>query len=219
MKFYNRFVSLFLTVRLVKLTEVPFTSTQNVKMKDVLLKDPIELEEDLKYWKIIPDLLKEAPKQPMQAWWLDGGWTGTEAIFGNEINDPEITAEEPFWLEWKTNNDTFHTMMMVGIDEKPKKYTSFKEKQYWIIVNIKGFDFLAGEYLTEYMGPDPPENKGLLRYVFLVYRQPDKLKFKEKKISSRKDIYRTNFSSKAFADKYNLGKPMAINFFRARFEY
>ncbi|XP_018905886.1 protein D2 isoform X2 [Bemisia tabaci] len=189
MKFYNRFVSLFLTVRLVKLTEVPFTSTQNVKMKDVLLKDPIELEEDLKYWKIIPDLLKEAPKQPMQAWWLDGGWTGTEAIFGNEINDPEITAEEPFWLEWKTNNDTFHTMMMVG------------------------------EYLTEYMGPDPPENKGLLRYVFLVYRQPDKLKFKEKKISSRKDIYRTNFSSKAFADKYNLGKPMAINFFRARFEY
>lgn len=66
MKFYNRFVSLFLTVRLVKLTEVPFTSTQNVEMKDVLLKDPIELEEDLKYWKIIPDLLKEAPKQPMQ---------------------------------------------------------------------------------------------------------------------------------------------------------
>lgn len=35
-------------------------------------------------------------------------------------------------------------------------------------MNIKGFDFLAGEYLTEYMGPDPPENKGTFEKLFCL---------------------------------------------------
>lgn len=55
------------------------------------------------------------------------------------------------------------------------------------------------------------------RYVFLVYRQPQKLTFDEPHKSNR-DGSRGNFSAKKFADKYKLGQPIAGNFFQAQYD-
>nr|XP_018905889.1 PREDICTED: putative odorant-binding protein A5 isoform X2 [Bemisia tabaci] len=154
MKLHITFVWLFLTIRLVKLTEVPLTSTWYPAF-DVLLRDPNDIEKDLERWKIIPDLLDEAPKEAVQVEWIEG----LEPLFGNEINST-ITKREPFWACWNSNETEFYTMIFTGIDEKLKAQTSYGEKQFWIVGNIRDYEFLGGEFLTEYMGPDPPEGKG-----------------------------------------------------------
>ncbi|XP_018906007.2 protein D2 [Bemisia tabaci] len=211
MKQQYRCLCLILSVSLVKSREAPSTSTWCPGM-DVLHKDPKDIENDLKQWKIIPDLLDEAPMLPMQVEW----YGGPEALFGNEINST-VTKTEPFWTGWNANVTDFYTMILTGLDEKSKENTLHREKQHWIIGNIKEYDFAKGEYLTEYMGPKPLEGKGYFRYVFLAYWQPHKIEFNETKITSTQNNHlRSNFSSKAFAEKYDLGKPTAVNFFRTR---
>lgn len=86
------------------------------------------------------------------------------------------------------------------------------------VVNIPGSSKVSdGETLTEYIGSAPPKSSGLHRYVFVLYKQPEKTKFKEPHHSNT-DGNRGNFSTKKFAANYNLGKPMAGNFFQAEFD-
>ncbi|CAH0387429.1 unnamed protein product [Bemisia tabaci] len=203
---------LVLSVSLVKLRKAPLKTTTWHPGADFLLKDPKDIENDLKQWKIIPDLLDEAPLLPIQVEW----YGGPKVFFGSEIN-LTITKTEPFWVGWDPKIAELYTMILTGIDEKSKEHTMHGEKQHWIIGNIEECDYAEGEYLTEYMGPKPLEGKGYFRYVFLVYWQPHKIEFNEPKITSTQNNHlRTNFSSKAFAEKYNLGKPIAVNFFRTR---
>lgn len=55
---------------------------------------------------------------------------------------------------------------------------------------------------------------GLHRYVFLVFKQPQKLTCNEPKIPKTSGDKRANFSTSKFMSKYKLGDPIAGNFFR-----
>lgn len=59
---------------------------------------------------------------------------------------------------------------------------------------------------------------GLHRYVFLVYRQPGKLVFDEKRLTNKSVDGRASFKISKFAEKYNLGNPIAGNFYLAEFD-
>lgn len=85
------------------------------------------------------------------------------------------------------------------------------------MVNIPGNKISDGEVLTEYIGSAPPKGSGLHRYVFLLFKQRQKLKFDEPHHSNL-DGKRGNFSTEKFAKKYNLGKPIAGNFFQAEYD-
>lgn len=85
------------------------------------------------------------------------------------------------------------------------------------VVNIPGNKITDGEVLTEYIGSAPPKGSGLHRYVFLLFKQSEKLKFNEP-YHSNTDGNRGNFSTENFAKKYNLGKPIAGNFYQAEYD-
>ncbi|ODM88163.1 Phosphatidylethanolamine-binding protein 1 [Orchesella cincta] len=55
---------------------------------------------------------------------------------------------------------------------------------------------------------------GLHRYIFLIYEQPEKLTFDEKRLTNRSGDGRGKFSIRNFAKKYNLGQPIAGNFYK-----
>lgn len=71
--------------------------------------------------------------------------------------------------------------------------------------------------MSEYVGSAPPKDSGLHRYVFLSYKQPEKLKFDEP-YRSNTNGNRSMFSTERFVTKYNLGKPVAGNFFQAEYD-
>lgn len=85
-----------------------------------------------------------------------------------------------------------------------------------MIGNIPGTKLENGETLSAYVGSNPGQGTGLHRYVFLIYKQVSKLNFNEKRLtnlSSRED--RRCFNIRKFADKYQLGNPVAGNFYLA----
>lgn len=51
-----------------------------------------------------------------------------------------------------------------------------------------------------------------------MYEQPGRINPTEKKISNRTFEGRPNFSIRNFAKKYNLGNPIAANFFQAKYD-
>ncbi|CAG9104009.1 unnamed protein product [Plutella xylostella] len=72
--------------------------------------------------------------------------------------------------------------------------------------------------LSAYVGSGPPPGTGLHRYVFLVYKQPGKLSFDEPRLTNTSGDNRGGFSISKFAKKYNLGDPIAGNFYQAEYD-
>lgn len=56
------------------------------------------------------------------------------------------------------------------------------------------------------------------RYLILVYQQSDKLDFDEKKIELSNADGHSNFDVLKFAQKYELGVPVAGNIFQSRWD-
>lgn len=73
------------------------------------------------------------------------------------------------------------------------EFSHFSEWHHWLVVNIPGNDISRGDVLSEYIGAGPPEKTGkhilkniyhifvlgLHRYVYLVYKQPGKIRDNE----------------------------------------
>ncbi|KOB66487.1 Phosphatidylethanolamine binding protein isoform 2, partial [Operophtera brumata] len=89
---------------------------------------------------------------------------------------------------------------------------------HWLVGNIPGTSVAEGDVLSAYVGSGPPPGTGLHRYVFLVYKQPGKLNFDEPRLTNTSGANRGKFSISAFAKKYNLGDPIAGNFYQAQYD-
>lgn len=134
--------------------------------------------------------------------------------------------------------------LLTDPDAPNRKNPIYREWHHWLVGNIKGNDIPNGTVLAEYVGSGPPKGIKLLittflplsnakpcceselfftgshlhRYVILVYEQPEKIKFTEKKLTKHSGDGRNNFSIKKFAVKYKLGVPIAGNFFQAQWD-
>lgn len=87
-----------------------------------------------------------------------------------------------------------------------------------MVGNIPGNNVSQGETLSAYVGSGPPEGTGLHRYVFLVYKQNAKLNFDEPRLTNTSGDNRGCFSIAKFAEKHNLGNPVAGNFYQAEWD-
>lgn len=70
-------------------------------------------------------------------------------------------------------------------DAPSRAKPEFREWHHWLVGNIPGNDVGKGETLSEYVGSGPPQGTGLHRYVFLVYKQNDKINFDEPRLTNR----------------------------------
>ena len=79
-------------------------------------------------------------------------------------------------------------------------------------------DISKGKALSEYVGSGPPKGTGNHRYVYLVYQQPGPIEPDEKLKTKTSGEGRENFKIREFAKKYNLGQPIAGNFYVAQWD-
>ena len=87
-----------------------------------------------------------------------------------------------------------------------------------MVCNIPGGDLAKGETIAEYIGSGPSKGTGLHRYVFLVYKQPEKVTIEEARISKHENTGRPAFSIRNFAQKYKFGDPISGNMFQAQYD-
>lgn len=162
---------------------------------------------------IIPDVLDAAPKATVTVIYPND----KPVTLGNELT-PSDVKDAPS-VNWEAENSTYYTLAMVDPDAPSRSEPKFREVNHWLVGNILGNDLAnAGDVIADYLGSGPPKGTGLHRYVFLVYRQNGKLEFDESRTSSTSRANRLNFSIRKFAEKYNLGQPIAGNFFVAQWD-
>ncbi|KAJ8917448.1 hypothetical protein NQ315_005495 [Exocentrus adspersus] len=161
---------------------------------------------------VTPDVISAVPDKILDVEYLD---SGKKVNLGNELAPKEV-KEIPH-VGYDADPDSFYTLIMTDPDAPSRKNPVRREWNHWLVVNIPGPAISEGETITEYVGSAPPKGSGLHRYVFVLFQQPGKLTFDEPQ-HSKTDGKRGNFSTEKLRKKYNLGKPVAGNFFQAQFD-
>lgn len=72
--------------------------------------------------------------------------------------------------------------------------------------------------MAEYIGSGPPEGTGMHRYIFLVYRQSGRINPDQPVVRKTALTGRIKFKVRDFAKKYNLGEPVAANYYQAQYD-
>jgi len=161
--------------------------------------------------KIVPEVVDTVPKSV-----LDVKYGALSVDLGNVLTPTQV--QKPPTVNWNGDPDKLYVLCMTDPDAPSRADPKFREWHHWLVGNIKGNDLSTGEVLSDYVGSGPPEGTGLHRYVFLVYQQPGKIAFDEKRLTNRSGDHRGKFSIRNFAKKHNLGQPIAGNFYQAEWD-
>ncbi|KXJ70301.1 hypothetical protein RP20_CCG024159 [Aedes albopictus] len=130
--------------------------------------------------EIVPDVIKRAPGALVKVTYP----SGAEVNLGNELTPTQV-KDEPT-VSWKADPGALYTLVMTDPDAPTRATPKMREWKHWVVINVPGSDVAAGETVAEYIGSAPPENSGLHRYVFLVYKQSrGRMRWSEPKLSNR----------------------------------
>nr|AEE61444.1 unknown [Dendroctonus ponderosae] len=163
--------------------------------------------------KIAPDVVDRCPEKLAEVAFPSGG----QVDLGKELT-PSQTLTPPS-IYWEADKKSLYTLCMVDPDA-PRTKESNKPNQWnhWTVGNIPGNQIARGQPLVEYLPPCPAKNSPPHRYTYMVYKQPARINFKEPRVAANSFQHRDGFSLRSFAQKYQLGNPIAGNFFKCRWD-
>lgn len=110
-----------------------------------------------------------------------------------------------------------YTVLFTDPDAPSRANPVYSEVLHWLVVNVQKTDISSGVTIMEYVGSGPPDGTGLHRYVLTIWKQPGALPVDELK-AAFPPTARLRFNSRNFIAKYNLGVPIAGNFYQAKFD-
>ena len=140
--------------------------------------------------------------------------SGAVVNYGNLL-DPKVLQEVPE-VSWPAQGADLYTLMMIDPDA-PTRFINFLSPiNHWLVINIPGADIANGEILAEYIGPGPPRFTGTHRYTFLVYKQSKRIEPDQNTITKGLSIRRLRTTARGISKKYDLGEPIAANFFLSK---
>jgi phosphatidylethanolamine-binding protein (PEBP) family uncharacterized protein len=162
---------------------------------------------------IVPDVVDVLPSNTAVIKYASGAVVNG----GNELT-PTAVKDIPTVLEWPAEDEALYTVAMSDPDAPSRINPKYREWLHWLVVNVPANKVADGQVLAEYVGSGPPKGTGLHRYVFMVFKQPNKLTPDEKKLTNRSGEGRGSWKLRSFAAKYNLGNPVAGNFYQAQWD-
>ncbi|OQR69769.1 phosphatidylethanolamine-binding proteinF40A3.3-like [Tropilaelaps mercedesae] len=163
--------------------------------------------------KVVPDVLAVAPKGNVK---VDYG-NGVQLHLGNTLTPTQVKSK-PTSITWVTEKGAIYTLVMVDPDAPSRTNPTLRNVKHWLVVNIPGTDIEKGEEIAGYRGSGPPKGSGLHRYVFVVYKQPGRINVPDKRVPSSSREDRLGWSLQDFIKKYDLGEPVAGNFYLAEWD-
>lgn len=162
---------------------------------------------------VVPDVISDAPQELAEVNFSNG----IKVEMGKELTPTQV--KKPPTVKWAAKESEYYTLAMVDPDAPSRENPKFREWHHWLVGNIQGGDMNKSEVLSDYIGSGPPKGTGLHRYVFLVYKQPEKLNFSQvPKLPNNSGDKRGKFSISSFATKFGLGSPVAGNFYQAQYD-
>ncbi|KAH8293240.1 hypothetical protein KR018_000968 [Drosophila ironensis] len=166
----------------------------------------------MKEMEVMPDILDEPPRELLKI-----KYDNAFDIEEGKTYAPKELKFQPR-LDWNADSETCYTVLMICPDAPNRENPMYRSWLHWLVVNVPGSDIMKGQIISDYFGPLPPKDSGMQRYLVLVYQQSDKLDFDEKKIELSNADGHSNFDVKKFAQKYEMGVPVAGNIFQSRWD-
>ncbi|KAI7692732.1 OV-16 antigen [Sarcoptes scabiei] len=171
----------------------------------------IGLRKTMEEHEVVKDVIDCVPLHTIEVKYV----SGVEMKLGNELTPTDV-QHIPASICWPCEPGQLYTLILTDPDAPSRQQPKYREWHHWLVVNIPGNDVAKGQTLSEYVGSGPPKGTGLHRYVMLVYKQPGRIQPEEKRLTNRSGDGR--FKVRDFAKKYNLGEPIAGNFYQAEWD-
>ncbi|XP_030369426.1 protein D3-like [Scaptodrosophila lebanonensis] len=160
---------------------------------------------------IIPDIIDVKPAAKAQVSYP----SGVQVDLGKELTPTQV-KDQPT-VTWDAEAGALYTLLMVDPDAPSRADPKFREILHWAVINIPGNKVADGQVLAEYIGSGPPEGSGLHRYVFLVFKQNEKITT-DKFIPKTQREGRVSVKTRDYVTKYKFGAPVAGNFYQAQYD-
>lgn len=162
--------------------------------------------------EICPDVLDTPPEGILEATYGDASVNAGNVLTPTQVRTP------PTHLAWSTETESLYTFLMTDPDAPSRSQPTFREWHHYLVVNIPGNAIDEGQTVAEYIGAAPPPETGLHRYIFLAFRQNNRIEYTDPLRTNRSADGRGSQSTRALIEKYNLGKCVAGNCFQAEFD-
>lgn len=158
--------------------------------------------------EITPKFIPQKPLKPLYVFYPD---TNATVDFGNVLKPAQVHVQPRFSFDYEPGQ--LYAFLMVDPDTPMKKIFLHQA-----VLNVPGDNVDKGDNMAAYVGSGPPKGSGIHRYIFLVYKQGEKLKpeFNEPNNSVKNRI---GFLFEDFLKKYKVDPvPVAGNFYRAEYD-
>ncbi|KAH8306179.1 hypothetical protein KR018_003492 [Drosophila ironensis] len=160
---------------------------------------------------IIPDIIDVKPASKATITYP----SGAQVELGKELTPTQV-KDQPT-VEFNADAGSLYTLLLVDPDAPSREDPKFRELLHWLVINIPGNKVSEGQTIAEYIGAGPREGTGLHRYVFLVFKQNEKIT-SEMFVPKTSRTGRVNVKARDYIQKYNFGAPVAGNFFQAQYD-
>lgn len=172
------------------------------------------LEDGFKAHQVVPDVVDSVPKYCAEVVYPNGMLILSH---GDELH-PRDVKDIPAILAWPTEEGALYTLLFVDPDAPSRADPHLGQFLHWLVLNISGNDISSGDTISQFIGSGPPEGTALHRYVYLIYKQSDKINWTKERISNRSATGRSNFKVCDFVKEHNLGELVAGSLYQAQFD-
>ncbi|CAG4990147.1 unnamed protein product [Parnassius apollo] len=161
----------------------------------------INLEEAKKEW-----LQTLGPKQKKQI----------ADHYGNVIK-PAEALEKPL-VTYESNENSLWTLVLTNLDghltENDKEYV------HWLVANIPSNSMEQGDTIVEYLHPFPLKGTGYHRYVFVLYKQNEKVSYDLQKVTLNSPLEDRTFYTRDWYQKYQDNiTPVGLAFYQSDWDH
>lgn len=173
--------------------------------------------EAMKFCQIVPDIIDVEPKIEANVIFS----SGIRMSMGSELTPTQV-KDQPVNISFAgADPDSLYTLTFDDPDVPNRADRRKAEFLHWLVVNLPGgplLDTSKGDIYTAYVGSGPWLGSALHRYTLLIFKQPGSLTLNRTRVSNHSKEGRIGFKVRQFAKQYNLGNPVAGNFFHAQYD-
>lgn len=156
---------------------------------------------------IIPEIIDTKPSALAKVVYPGG----VNVELGKELTPTQVKDQPE--VSFAGEEGSYYTLLLVDPDV-PAEY---RDICHWLVINIPGSNVAQGQTVIEYVGSGPTKESGLHRYVFLVFKQSDKITT-DLFVTKTSQEKRGKVKTRDYIAKFKLGAPVAGNLFKAQYD-
>ncbi|XP_013136827.1 PREDICTED: uncharacterized protein LOC106101982 [Papilio polytes] len=120
-------------------------------------------------------------------------------VYTGNVIKPAEAVEQPS-VTFESEDNALWTLVLTSLDGHLTE--NDKENVHWLVANIPSNNIERGDTIVEYLRPFPLKGTGYHRYVFVLYKQNEKISYNLKNVTSSSQLEDRTFVTRDWYQKY-----------------